>query len=187
MLTTTEAALLGLLRKRPMSGYDLRKDVERSVVYFWAPAKTQIYATLPKLVDAGYATQERVVQDARPDKTVYAITDAGRDALREWVEEAPLDAGQGRNLLLLKLYFGADADQEALRRQLHERREDAHRLLSELEELEEAGAGGSPYEALTRRWGFIYGEALQRWTEEAEAALASLAESAPADRANGVS
>ena len=34
MLTTTEAALLGLLRKGPMSGYDLRKDVERSVGYF---------------------------------------------------------------------------------------------------------------------------------------------------------
>jgi hypothetical protein len=130
-------------------------------------------------VDAGYATQERVVQDARPDKTVYAITDRGRETLREWVEQAPLDAGHGRNLLLLKLYFGEDADQEALRRQLRERREDAQRLLSELDELEEAGAGGSPYQALTRRWGFIYGEALQRWTEEAEAALASLAESAP--------
>jgi PadR family transcriptional regulator, regulatory protein AphA len=181
-LTATEAALLGLLRKRPMSGYDLRKDVERSVAYFWAPAKTQIYATLPKLVGAGLATQERVVQDARPDKTVYAITPAGREALREWVEEAPLDAGQGRNLLLLKLYFGEDVDQEALRRQLRERRADAQRLLSELENLEEAGAGGSPYEALTRRWGFIYGEALKRWTEEAEAALARLAEPAETER-----
>ena len=174
MLTTTEAALLGLLRTRPMSGYDLRKDVERSVGYFWAPAKTQIYATLPKLVAAGYATEERVLQDARPDKSVYAITEAGRDALREWVEEAPLEAGQGRNLILMKLYFGEGADQEALLRQLQERRADAERLLGELEELEEAGAGGSPFQALTRRWGFIYAEALVRWTEEAEAALGQI-------------
>jgi PadR family transcriptional regulator, regulatory protein AphA len=171
MLTTTEAALLGLLRTRPMSGYDLRKDVERSVGYFWAPAKTQIYATLPRLVAAGYATQERVVQDARPDKSIYAITDAGREALRVWVEEAPLEAGQGRNLILMKLYFGEGADRDALLRQLRERRADAERLLGELEELEDAGAGGSPFQALTRRWGFIYGEALLRWTEEAEAAL----------------
>jgi hypothetical protein len=63
---------------------------------------------------------------------------------------------------------------EALRRQLRERRTDAERLVSELEELEQAGAGGSPYEALTRRWGFIYGEALLQWTEEAEAALEAL-------------
>lgn len=170
-LTTTEAALLGLLRKRPMSGYDLRKDVERSVGYFWAPAKTQIYATLPKLVEAGYATQERVVQTERPDKTIYAITDEGRDALRVWVEEAPLDAGHGRNLILLKLYFGDEADPEALRRQLRERRRDAERLHAELDQLEAAGAGGSPFEALTRRWGFLYAEALLRWTEEAMTAL----------------
>ena len=31
-LTTTEAALLGLLRKRPMSGYDLHKEVEKRIV-----------------------------------------------------------------------------------------------------------------------------------------------------------
>ena len=176
MLTTTEAALLGLLRTRPMSGYDLRKDVERSVGYFWAPAKTQIYATLPKLVAAGYATQERVVQEIRPDKSIYAITDAGREALREWVEEAPLDAGQGRNLILMKLYFGEGADRDALVRQLRDRRADAEALLRELEELERAGAGASPFQALTRRWGFLYAEALLRWTEEAEAALARIPE-----------
>jgi PadR family transcriptional regulator AphA len=181
MLTTTEAALLGLLRKRPMSGYDLQKDVLRSVGYFWAPAKTQIYATLPKLVAAGYATQERVTQDARPDKTVYALTDRGREALREWVEDAPLDAGQGRNLLLLKIYFGEGVHREALVRQVRERRAEAEQLLAELEELEAAGAGGSPFEALTRRWGFLYGEALRRWTEEAEAAL----EAIPATKASG--
>ncbi|HEX2292642.1 MAG TPA: PadR family transcriptional regulator [Gaiellaceae bacterium] len=173
MLTTTEAALLGLLRKRPMSGYDLRKDVERSVGYLWAPAKTQIYATLPKLVDAGLATQERVRQETRPDKRIYVLTDAGRDALREWIEEAPLDAGQGRNLLLLKLYLGEDADPEALRRQVAERREEADCLLAELEELEDAGAGGSPFEALTRRWGLLYADALRRWTEEADHVLTS--------------
>lgn len=174
MLTTTEAALLGLLRTGPMSGYDLRKDVERSVAYFWAPAKTQIYATLPKLVEAGYATQERVVQDARPDKTIYAITGRGRGALREWVEEAPLEGGHGRNLILLKLYFGEEADPDALRTQLAERREEAERLRAELEQLEAAGAGGSPFEAVTRRWGFLYAEALLRWTEEAEETLTSL-------------
>lgn len=170
-LTTTEAALLGLLRKQPMSGYDLRKDAERSVGYFWAPAKTQIYATLPKLVEAGFATQEKVVQSARPDKTIYAITQEGRDAVREWVEEAPLDAGQGRNLILLKLYLGEGADPDALQRQLGERREDAERLLSELRELEASGAGGSEFQALTRRWGVLYAEALLAWTAEASEAL----------------
>jgi DNA-binding PadR family transcriptional regulator len=145
MLTATEAALLGLLRKGPMSGYDLRKDV--------------------------FATQQRVVQTARPDKTIYELTDTGRGALREWVETAPLDAGQGRNLILLKLYLGEEADVDSLQRQLSERAEEAQRLQAELQELEAAGTGGSPFEAITRRWGLLYAEALLRWTEEAAASL----------------
>ena len=174
MLTATEAALLGLLRKGPMSGYDLRKDVERSVGYFWAPAKTQIYATLPRLVEAGYATQRKVVQSARPDKTIYELTEPGREALREWVEEAPLDAGHGRNLILLKLYLGEGADPDALLRQVGERRESAEHLRGELDELDASGARGSPFEAITRRWGLLYAEALLQWTQEAERTLAGL-------------
>jgi PadR family transcriptional regulator, regulatory protein AphA len=174
MLTATEAALLGLLRKGPMSGYDLRKDVERSVGYFWAPAKTQIYATLPRLVEAGYATQEKVVQSARPDKTIYELTEAGREALREWVDDAPLEAGHGRNLILLKLYFGEEADADKLLRQLAERREQAERFRSDLEELDAAGSGGSPFEAITRRWGLLYADALLQWAEEAERTLTGL-------------
>jgi PadR family transcriptional regulator AphA len=182
-LTTTEAALLGLLRKRPMSGYDLRKEVEKSVAYFWAPAKTQIYATLPKLVQSGYASEEKVVQETRPDKRIYAITDEGREALREWIEDAPLDAGQGRNLILLKIYFGAGADVDALRRQLAERRADAQKLRRELEELDAIpGARKDPFQTLTRRWGFLYADALVRWTEEADRELGKVARRANAPR-----
>ena len=184
MLTTTEAALLGLLRRCPMSGYDLRKEVEKSVGYFWAPAKTQIYATLPKLVEAGYATHQKVVQDARPDKTIYSITDSGREALRDWVENAPLDAGQSRNLILLKVYFGSAADSETLLGQLRERREDAERLRAELEELDAIpGARDDPFQTLTRRWGFLYAEALLRWTKDAERELERLAPRTRAERA----
>lgn len=174
-MTTTEAALLGLLARAPMSGYDLQKEVERSVGYFWSPAKTQIYATLPKLVAAGFATQERVVQQSRPDKTIYAITDAGGDALRAWIDRAPTDGPQGRNLLLLKVFFGAFADPERLAEQVRERREEAERLRAELERLHSApGARDEPYQTLTRRYGLLYAEAVTRWAEEAEQELERL-------------
>jgi DNA-binding PadR family transcriptional regulator len=174
-VTTTEAALLGLLAKRPMSGYDLQKEVERSVGYFWAPAKTQIYATLPKLVVAGFATNEKVVQDARPDKTIYAITDPGRAALREWIEEAPIEGPQGRNLILLKVYFGALADPNALGAQVRARREEAERLRDELQRLDdEPGARDEPFQTLTRRYGLLYADAVLQWAREAERELERL-------------
>jgi hypothetical protein len=54
-----------------------------------------------------------------------------------------------------------------------ERREYAERLHTELEELDASGTDGSPFEAITRRWGLLYAEALLRWTEEAAASLTS--------------
>lgn len=175
MLTTTEAAILGLLRMGPMSGYDLRKDAERSVGYFWAPAKTQIYATLPKLVEAGYARSRKVPQNTRPDKVVYELTDRGAAALRRWIAEAPLEAAHGRNLILLKLFVANTRDVEALLPQLAVRRADAQRLRDELVELEAAGSRDiTPFQRLTRRFGFLYVEAVLRWADEAERELSAL-------------
>ena len=89
-LTTTECAVLGLLARAPRSGLRPQEGGRyRSVGYFWAPAKSQIYAVLPSLVEAGYATSRKVAQQRRPDKQVYRITAAGRAALSEWIEEAP--------------------------------------------------------------------------------------------------
>jgi PadR family transcriptional regulator, regulatory protein AphA len=176
MLTTTEAAILGQLRKGRMSGYDLRKDVERSVGYFWAPAKTQIYATLPKLVASGYAKATKVAQQTRPDKVVYEATDAGLEALREWIAEAPLEAGHGRNVILLKLFIADIDDIEALLPQLAARRDETEWLVRELRELEEAGRrDDKPFERLTRRFGLLYAEAVLRWSDEAERVLRSAA------------
>src|SRR5918996_6591185 len=85
-LTATECAVLGLLSKGERSGYDLAKKAERSVGYVWAPARSQIYAVLPRLVRAGLARSRHVTQSGRPDKQVYRITKKGRDALRDWLE-----------------------------------------------------------------------------------------------------
>jgi PadR family transcriptional regulator AphA len=174
-LTTTEAAILGLLRNGAMSGYDLRKEADRSVGYFWAPAKTQIYAALPKLVEAGHATSTKVVQETRPDKVVYELTPQGLEALRTWIAEAPLEAGHGRNLILLKLFFGDVADRDGLIRQVRERRSEATELRAELGKLEAAGHDDElPFQALTRRFGFLYAEAVLRWADEAERELERL-------------
>jgi PadR family transcriptional regulator AphA len=59
-LTTTEAVALGVLAEGERSGYDLLKRVEASVGHIWSPAKSQLYAILPRLVDAGLARRRTV-------------------------------------------------------------------------------------------------------------------------------
>lgn len=154
------------------SGYDLKKAVDASVGYFWKPAKTQIYAVLPRLVAAGLATRRAVVQPDRPDKHVYSPTEAGRTALTAWLEAPPADDGD-RDTFLLRVYLGGLASPAALRRNLQARREEAEALKAELEAID-ARSGGGPrdfHASLTRRYGLAYADAVIRWASEVEREL----------------
>ena len=135
-LSDTEYAVLGLLTFGRQSGYELDKLSRRSIGYFWRPAKSKIYAILPRLVERGLASATPVAQDKRPDKQLYSITRAGENALRSWLESPEPIAGVARDGLLLKLFFGGHGDIAALRNQVAERRLLAAQKLAELEEIE---------------------------------------------------
>ena len=86
-LTTTEAAVLALLAiNGERSGYDLAKLVTKAIAHVWAPARSGLYAALPRLVDEGLAQSRLVSQSSRPDKELYRITRDGRRALDAWLE-----------------------------------------------------------------------------------------------------
>lgn len=50
----------------------------------WDVKPAQIYTIVARLEKAGLIIEERVDQEGGPEKRVYAITPAGRDALQEW-------------------------------------------------------------------------------------------------------
>src|SRR5512132_1027072 len=172
-LTTTEAAILGLIADRELSGYDLKLLVSRSVGYFWKPAKSQIYAVLPRLEERKLVRRRDVPQSRRPDKQVYRITPAGRTALRRWLEEAPLEPEPER-ILLLKLFFGEHADVSTIRAFVRERRLAATELLRELAELDAKAKddAGDRFPAFTRRYGHDVMDAVVRWATAVEKELA---------------
>lgn len=172
-LTATEVAVLGLLMSGPNSGYDLKKQAEGSVGYFWDPAKSQIYAVLPRLVAAGYATSRKVAQEQRPDKHVYRITARGKQALRDWIELTPPPPDPARNPLLLKLFFGDFADPEAVLDQVRARRAEAEQLKADLGAIDARceGEEGDLFPSLTRRYGHHYADAIIRWADEVERKL----------------
>jgi DNA-binding PadR family transcriptional regulator len=175
-VSATEAAVLGLLEPGERSGYDLQQLARGSVGYFWAPARSQIYAVLPRLVEAGLAEPLDLVQGRGPAKRLYRITPAGRAALESWLENGPIGPEPDRNLLLLKVFFGDLMRPERLREQIRERRLEAEQLKSELAAIkDEAAARGSTdvFAALTRRYGNEWADAVIRWAEHAERSLAS--------------
>jgi PadR family transcriptional regulator AphA len=83
-LTTTSYAILGLLAIQPWATYDLAKLMRRSLHFFWPRAESNLYAEPKRLVEAGLA-EAREEWNGDRKRTVYSITDRGRDVLREWL------------------------------------------------------------------------------------------------------
>jgi DNA-binding PadR family transcriptional regulator len=165
-VTLTECAVLGLLTRRERSGYDLLKAIERSVGFFWTPAKSQLYALLPKLVDRGLLKARRVEQDRRPDKTLYRITRAGRRALREGLEQA--SPAVDRNPFELRVFFGEHMRPGAVRAMIEARRDQQQAHLARLEQIErEIDVDAALYPYLTLLAGKENAKAAIRWAEQA--------------------
>lgn len=81
-------ALLALLAREPAHGYQLKHGLERTFgAAYPRPNIGQIYVTLSRLEKSGLVRGKAVAQSGRPDKRVYEITGAGRDALAAWRDE----------------------------------------------------------------------------------------------------
>ncbi len=109
-----EHAILGFLQYRPLSGYDLKKVFDNSVRHFWPADQGHIYRTLARLAERGWAVQEVIEQQDRPDRKVYHITEGGRAELHRWLT-TPLPPHETRSPELIQVFFaGRLSQQEAL-------------------------------------------------------------------------
>jgi DNA-binding PadR family transcriptional regulator len=111
-MDTLGYALLGLLAREPLSGYELTSRIKERVGYFWSTSYSQVYPALARLETGGLVHHRAVRQRDRPDKKVYSITTEGLGALREWVT-APVGPRPARDELVLRAYCAWVADARA--------------------------------------------------------------------------
>ena len=83
-----EHAILVSLAERSATGYDLARRFDASIGHFWKASHQQIYKVLARMEADGWTSAEHIAQGARPDKKVYALTEAGRGELIAWLARA---------------------------------------------------------------------------------------------------
>lgn len=128
-LTTTEGAVLALLATEgERSAYDLSKLVERAIGHVWSPARSGLFATLPRLAKAGLS-ELRV----HGKKQLYRITPEGEDALRGWLEQVEPGA---RETFFLKLFVGKLTTPDVLLEHVAQFRADTDARLALYREIE---------------------------------------------------
>ncbi len=83
-LSTTSYAVLGLLALRPWTGYELTQQAQRSLAHCWPKEDSVLYEEPRRLAAMGLADVQKE-RDRGRTRNRYTITDAGRQALREWL------------------------------------------------------------------------------------------------------
>lgn len=77
-----------MLAVRSWTGYELTRQVRRSLRFVWPSSEGHLYREQKRLVDLGWATVEHEAAGQRSRKR-YTITEAGRAALRNWLTTEP--------------------------------------------------------------------------------------------------
>ncbi len=116
---STKYAILGLLNQKPMHGYEIKKEFEKSVSYIWSINVGQLYTLLKKMEGENVIEKKEVPQENKRDKSVYEITDAGRNELQEWLS-SPILNRQTKDEFYLKMMFLTQLDKEKARKYVDE-------------------------------------------------------------------
>ncbi len=170
-----EDAILGFLSDEPLTGYDLKKRFADSDLLHWSGNSNQIYTALVELRQAGLVAQTVEQPPRGPARKVYALTEAGRIALHEWLVATP-DLPTLRHPLLVRLLW-ADQLPRAEQADLLARYEEELRvrLLMRREQSRRQPADPAPHplrEAARRRWLAVFEEELA-WVSDLRAQLAA--------------
>ncbi len=188
---TVEYVILAGLVRGPRSGYDLTQWMRSETSHYFTVGHNRIYPALSELERDGLVEHEVVPSDRGPERKVYSVTEAGREALLSWVD-SPVAERQVRDEQLVKvLCYGFLPTERALARleevkALHE--EKLARYEGYQRELEEERRdGGIPDEAylgtlLTLRRGIGAEKGYAEWCEEAAEMISS---AAPSHSASG--
>ena len=165
-LTATEGAVLGLLAiEGERTGYDLLKLARRSVAHVWAPAKSQLYAVLPRLERDGLARSRAGGRDRGPDRRLYRITKGGDRALKAWLET--VEPGD-RDGFYLKSFLGSLMSPEALIGHYRQFRADTLEQLAVYQQLEPTNSrrGHDYFHYFLLKLGIEQAELALRWADE---------------------
>jgi PadR family transcriptional regulator, regulatory protein AphA len=167
--------VLTVLSRRDMTGYEITKTFETVYAHFWRASHQQVYRELARLSAEGRVNAKVVIQQGRPDKKIYTITERGLKDLRQWVV-AQTDFPRPQYDLLVKLLACHIVDRDAFRSELERVRRFAQEWLRTLRAMQREclcgrRKGWSELEQvlyLALRRGLLLGKAQVRWLNEVD-------------------
>ena len=87
-MATIDLIVLGMLKKEPMSAYDIQKLVEYRNISKWVKISTpSIYKKAIQLEEKGFIKADIVKEGKMPEKAVYSLTETGEKEFERLMSE----------------------------------------------------------------------------------------------------
>lgn len=102
---TLKYAILGLLNKKSMTGYELTKEFETTLFEFWHAKHSQIYPELKRLYNEKLVDFEIEISGTSLEKKLYSITEDGKKEFMEWLEQHHKMPPTPKDEFRLQLFF----------------------------------------------------------------------------------
>lgn len=168
--------ILTVLTQGRMTGYEITKNFDDVLSYFWRASHQQVYRELGRLSDDGCVAHELVEQDGKPNKKIYRLTDRGREELAGWVA-AETELPRPQYDLLVKLLAAPSVGGDVLLPEIERQQAGTEAFLALLRAKHEAcvqlpDENLSEYDRilfLALRRGLLLVEAQLEWLGEARA------------------
>ena len=172
--------ILTVLTQGKLTGYEITRNFDNVLSYFWRASHQQVYRELARLADDGCVTYDVIEQSGKPNKKSYALTDRGRDELACWAA-AETDPPRPQYDLLVKLLAAPAVGNAVLLREIERHQAVTSAVLGELRAKREACLE-TPLERMSEheqilylalRRGLLLVEAQLKWLAETRAYLES--------------
>ncbi len=95
-------ALLGLISKKPQTGYELYTIFKERMIYFWSSTHSQIYTELNKMEREEWIRSTYIYQEGSPNKKLYTITQKGEEHLLHWLLSDKIKPAKIKDEFLLR-------------------------------------------------------------------------------------
>lgn len=131
---TLKYAILGLLNRKSMTGYDMAKEFETSLFEFWNAKHSQIYPELKLLVKKGLIEYKIEIVGSILEKKLYSITEQGRKEFKEWAVSHHSMKAVPKDEFRLQLFFSDSLTYEERLKVIYDQLREHQEKIAVLEE-----------------------------------------------------
>jgi DNA-binding PadR family transcriptional regulator len=145
-MSKNELVVLGLLNQKPMHGYQLHQEIEKTGMEIWAEVNlSSIYNTLNRLEEKKMVQAKREKPGRMPERSVYHLTKGGREKLTSLLEQVFSDDKISPANLMLGTFFIKGLPKRKALECLKAKVKVMEKLLQSLLRAEKEAGGDKPF------------------------------------------